>query len=582
MKSSILTLAATAVSILAAPAWAQDPQAPFPAQTGNNGARSFSGWVEDEMQAMVRSCTGSTGTLTLERRALPWRLVRRPATAIPVNLQQKLRLDQPQWVMVETDNSVSRIFATIFDRDPRTAPNPGRSYLVLDDGTGSVPVPLAGENLVAYQSDCNTSLSAALSQDSEFSIAVASLKNSLSAQYQASGVYRINLVRGHFQSPLGSVFHAPQPGPSEIAPLTAGTALWLWYYADPARRTRAHYMVSDFHGTALLQQATSDDETVFEGEASGGARVATIGASASVQGAIGRRNHLTSLVTAIAYDQNASGQRWNIIPLPSVETAAQIFADHARATFERGRSDSTELIDTSEVMLIHSFAGIPQALCAPRWEISEPGLRPSDVHFDVASRLCLFETVYTPTASMVANGGNLTFSFRWKFGATADGADLVLRTLPVPFTRLEAPAIQLEAGDPEPRVGDADSAGYSSLTWAKVYALTDPQLATRKVQRIVMEDLMILCDGRAPISVTESPAVIALDGQTRKVNLTLVAQIPYPVSAGAGTDRCQITGTVEYILQNNQRVTRAFPASNGYVYVPKMPAPRSGPEAAIT
>lgn len=569
-----MTCAITAaVSAMAVGSAQADPRAPFAQATAPNGNTALAGWVETELQGMVTSCLGGSGPLRLTR----WgNTVVRPSTVIPANLRTALGLSTThRWVRLQEAQGVSRLFETVYTGPSGETPTTPPSRLVVDPGGNRAATPLAGVDLVAYRNDCNTSLSAALRADTNFTLPVASLRAALDARYNATDDYELTLVAGEFTSPLYSSLYPLAGGRTDVQPFNAALAVWLWYREQPGRVGGTHWLLAGFNGYALVKQQTSTRAAAVSTEVAGSAGVTGISGTADIQAATTRSTDLTATLYAVAFQTDASGRpRRRFEPLITLERAAELTSAHSRPVRDTTLSDSLELLDAQPVRFRHTIAGLPQTECATTfWSVDNPEVVLEDVDFDAASQGCAFVTRYSPSPAAISNGERLRFRFMRQFGDTPSGQDLAFQTAIIPLTGGRAPALTWQSGPREPsRIEALDGAGRTTTRWTKSYQLTDLPLAARSVTSIRLDDVVIKCESGRVMNADPTVVINAGAAAGRTVTLTIETSLPFPVEAAAGAELCNLDGgLLEYQLQNGERVYKPLPANNADIYVPYPP-----------
>lgn len=567
MRSLIMTGFCFACVASVSPAIA-DPQQPFPAVANANGSQGLAGLIEASLQQMTSACTNQAGPLRLARWGSN---TLKEATAVPVAMQQALQLNGPtRWVRPEYGESVERIFETVYTGNSATAPEAIVSQLSLPDQTAATPLP--GMNLVAYESDCNSSLSAALNSDVNFTLPVATLKAALSGSYQNTGRYRLSFVGGRFVSPLRRTLSGQQAGASPLPLFPTALAIWLWYRDNPVRLSQSHWIVDSFDGFALFTQQDSRINGQITANGTGSGRVLGVGGDANAQTSAFVTSTLAARLYAVIYDIDASaGIKRTHYPLPTAARAAEVAAAHGEMVLDRENFSGSELLDDRLVRMRHVMAGLPQAECSPSlWKVSgATDVQLDSVLFEPKVSGCAFGTSYKPGAALVRDGGDLQFSLVRPFG-TPTGPDLALRVPTLHFTPSRAPALRLGSGSPSPVAAAVDPVGLTTLTWTRQYSLVD-RAAPQSVVAIEAEDMRIFCGSRSQ-PVTATATITSGAGADRSVALTVQGATPLPVNATTLYESCETRGDLVYVLQNGDRVRKAFPPVH-VVYVPRPPEP---------
>ena len=439
-------------------------RSPIPFVRANDGTAELGGWLEDRLQRMVNTCTGS-------RLVMKGVISTIPVSAIPGIVYDELRISDKPRVKISDGASVSYQFGTVYTGlDPlltkvSTAID-GFDYANVGDRITS-----PGLNSVTYNNSCASVLNAAVKANGSYSLPVASLQAALQSDYEGSNSYALSLVSGTFASPLMRSLDNADPviGERLYRPLEAALIVWNWYQANSDKIGSKNWVLKDFTGAAIYKWSGMKQQVKIGGSVSGSVTVPGFSGSASTSGSI----NTSLLINAESFEVAMRPlRRENFAPMISLPDLIAVAKNYG--SFKLGEGSSTlELYNRDAKKLRYQTVQLPQQFCKlGLWGTDVQNIELLDVGFNKENGICTFDVQYSPASA--DSDVRLTPSFQRTI--VAGGSTYVLKLTPaaVTLSARREPYLKFAGGLATPTFLPLGAVPPTSrLQWTFRYELSD-------------------------------------------------------------------------------------------------------------
>ncbi|MBO9710853.1 MAG: hypothetical protein J7521_21840 [Caulobacter sp.] len=554
-----------------------EPRAkPFDATTNP----ALSGWVEDNLQAMMTQCIG--GELTMLRKKSFGGHDVVSVSAIPPIIRDGLNLTANPKIQLQKGSTLTREFGYVRpDTTGAAFDESDSNALALNYANFQDQLPAVGVNQTNYVATCSTVLSSKATLDGDYSFPMATVKAGLDADYDTSASTSLSLVSGHFESPIVAMYQGVGvDGFSPADSAYAALLFWNWYTRNSTRISADNYILRYFDGVSIYKISGLKKRTRIDVNLSAQFSVPTT--SVSTTNTLG----VSQMTTASASDYAAAvllrpdgSANRQYFPLPKLDELRSVVAARSEVLFDRAGSDDLMLLTSSKKISLVAFS-IPKVLCnGSLWATDDSRVVVTDAAQGVQPgsagapdrAICRFSLVYTPTAGDMLSGTQLKFSLTSKTTLGA-GSPLPIK-VPAPqiaYQGTRRPSLEYVSGGPvpvsaTPIPGPAPS---TQLAWRISYRLvTDANARLLTTDNMDTTNLVLTCPSSAPISAAPT-FTVSFDGpqsgNTRNLSIQVAAVYAGPapdLTRMDGLASCALGGSIDYLLAGlSTPVTRSAPS----------------------
>lgn len=482
-----------AATKLISPAFA-DPVQPFPSRE-INGYPLLGGWVEQAMQQMVRDCTQTPGNANLRiqhTNGLHFTSDWGEVSAIPTQIVSDLKLNSADssTVFINSDESITREFGYVYTKSQQDTDQkePDR-YLGLEYNVDKDQAISPGISGFQYNATCSNALNASLDASGGYSFPIATVKASLSADYEGSTSYSISLVKGQFASPILAMYKGTNGDGLSTSgeEFFAALVFWDWYASHPDQVGERNSVLSDFDGLSLYKSASAKEKTKLAANVSAGISAAVATASAATD-----LGHTTaSQFTGNSYESAAVVKAGKPVrhfaDIPALRDVITQASLRGRFRLDTKLSDDAYLYDaTSQKKFVQNISFLPSKFCdAGLWSVDSSAINISDAKPFAASGVvggCSFYVTYTPPKDAQLVDTTLAYNFALSFvDGKGTAQSLKLSSDPISLIARTTPRLEYLSGLDTPSI-TKQSNSSASLTWNLLFKLVDDGAITNTAQ----------------------------------------------------------------------------------------------------
>jgi hypothetical protein len=544
---------------------AQNPPPPIDEARDAKGNPILGGWLETRFQQMVQSCTQSADRLKVEKKGLFGDDVKE-VSAIPQIVSRELGLQSAQSILIQADGNVIREFGYVYTTDEIAADqHKYASYLNIDYSHDATQLTEPGISGIIYSNSCASVMSAAIQASGGYSLPVASVKAGLSADYDQSSSYDLDLVTGMFDSPILLMYYGSVPNikPSQ-SKLYADMLFWKWYSEHTDRVSADNWILQEFKGLALYKTGGFKQQTKYGFNVQANVASPFVTANGMADAQFDNRTQVTvnSFQTAALFDVNGDLHRiW--FKVPTIADLTSTISSEASASLDVDNS-KVNLIDRSPKSHLEDIVGLPTIFCdASLWRVegSTVSIKSATESTKNSQTACVFTVEYLPSDDDLKNGVELSYSFVNSIdGGAGKKYDIKIPAAHVALTGTDVPRL-LFAGGSRLWTATNAGAGAATLSWQLVYQLFDDDLIAKESD-IDLSNVTLTC----PSGVDAQPILVPTTSSgspSKKLNVAVTApfQAAPPDSTTTKYDQCKLGGKVAYTLTGAAKnpVTKLFP-----------------------
>jgi hypothetical protein len=545
--------------------FAQSTTPPITETQDAKGNPILGGWLETRFQQMVQSCTQSNERLKVQKKGRFSDDVKE-VSAIPSVVSRELNLQSPQSILVQADGNVIREFGYVYTKDEiATDERKYASYLNIDYSQDAAQLTEPGISGINYSNSCASVMSAALQVNGGYSLPVASVKAGLTADYDQSSSYDLDLVTGMFDSPILLMYYRSVNNVRQSqSKLYADLLFWKWYSEHKDRISTDNWILQEFKGLALYKRGGFKQQTKYEFNVQANVASPFVTANGMADARFDHRTQVTvdSFQTAALFDSSGSLHRiW--FKLPEISDLAKTISAEASASLEIDNS-KTILIDKSPKVHYEDVTGLPAFFCdAQQWQPdgAKVSIKSAVQTSNSSGTACVFAVEYRPTDDDLKSGTVLKYTFVNTIKAASDKLyDVKIPAAQVALTGTDVPRLLFSGGS---RLWTATSGGVgaATLSWRFVYQFFDDNLVS-KASDVDLSNITLTC----PSGVDAQPVLTPTTSSStpsKKLSIDVTAQFQGspPDATTAKYDQCKLGGKVAYTLSGAavNPVTKLFP-----------------------
>jgi len=548
-----------------------DPETPAPSYSAANP--TLEGWVEDELQGMMRQCIGGKLKMLKKRFA---RTDEVDVSAIPPHVRDGLKLGQKPQIILQDGSSLTREFAYVRSNiNDRGFDASDLNTLALNVSAANDQLPTVGRDQTNYVATCASVLSANAKVDSNFSFPMATIRAGLEADYETSSSYSISMVAGHFESPIVAMYKGVNPGDTSAADSAyAALLFWNWYSRNAGKIGQTQYILRYFEGVSLYKVSGFKKKNRFDVNLSSGASTPFVSGSANANLGLNQLTEASLTGYRSVINRRADGKPdREYFELPKLDELRDVVAARADVLLDAAGSDDLTLVSGDKKISVIVFS-LPKVMCDPtQWSTDDPRVSVTGAAMSLVRdrQACRVSLSYKATAEDQKNGAQLKFSLTSKTKLGTPAKPIAVPAPSIAYQGTKRPVLEYVSGTLMPTVTPLPGPQVSStLSWRINYRLvTDPMAKVSSADDIDTTNLVLACP--RTVSVSAAPVyTVAFEGPQngngRNLWINVTAQYTGPTpdpSKLDGFDSCALGGMLDYTVTNLPTpVSRSAPPVN--------------------
>lgn len=545
---------------------AQSP-GPFTAPTNNNNQPLLSYPIEQSFSEYIQGCNGQI-PLTL-RKPGPFGSSRQ-VSAIDPRIIERLDLTTNPTIVKDLEMSLGRVFGHVYNsRDVTAATFENRNFLRLSyQDRDKILQP--GFPSTRLEASCITVMAGALNANANFSFPTATLQAALEAEYNTDSRSTMEVVRGHFNSPVWEMWQGSTLENIDRPrhKFYAGVLFWDWYDNAPTGNLS---LLEYFKGTVIYRQTRTDMDQQVGANADGRVDIPMFTAHAAVDGEMRQDSAFALEDFHVLIDaplpSGPSTTGWR--ELPALTDIVSAVETNTPVEFT---VPGDSMIDPTQPKIVQAdIRSLPAAYCnRPSWQVRDDrsaagpsttlaiAAEPIQVRNE-GRTVCRFQLSYTSPTSTAA--GDVPLAPFLVSNGERRGQRLWLKLGELTLLRSPGPELhRLSEQGPHvyPIAGSVPEA--SDIQWTIRFQLRNIG-SYNDISRIILDDLRLDC----PIGVLTNTADFSatfdgpLTGSSRTLVLTIRNNFRGALGTPFDTVQCQVTGQIGYRSPNGAVLSRQVP-----------------------
>lgn len=483
-------------------------------------------------------------------------------------------------------------------------PNLRLTYKTIGEGSDKNPALAPGVNALKYNSNCTSTLTAALSVTGGYKFTpIAAVQGAFNTDFNSAGRRNVSLLKGTFASPLVGMFSGQlytRKMPYSIkgaSKLYSGLLLWKFYRDNPSAANKKLALLEHFFGIAMYDEIGDSQTFALRQNGSINLSIPFLKTKATESGLFKKKEATESEKFEVVmfpskeadsrFPELDSAWKTKYYDLPSIADLTDTINRSTKAYLTSGR---IKMYGTAPLSLTYSVVGITEDYCtnSNAWTVSaKTDTRGSSLELvsvamrlkavpegDAQSPVCEFLVRFTPSDEALVNViKDLVFEFALKETLTLDNKTYQVK-LPsdgITIAQVKEPIFEQDDGlfatEPTPELKD------EFFEWQLSYRANvkkDPQryLLDGQLSKSLKKDttrFTLKCQSRETRARVSN---IAIDDNFRDPTVTFTLRLQKP-KTDVVWDRlknCAVSGTVDLTILDGKgdevavtRVLRQIP-----------------------